>query len=570
MAINFATLFSRMGRFFYIGESINTTLGSTVPTRVNAAIAGLGASLPVDYEGVRDSLLGGLTAIQQAGGSGNNALIQQAIQELIIQTVLDDVPHASALDSAMVELIRQATEQSQTVDGSTVGSSIAYDSANTGNGVALLSTKRVDGTNCLFAFAEDIEAIVSSTENDEALFDAIGAPAVDTLLPTWPGGSGTAAQIVGQTASSADNLVSNGTFEESDDNSAHLPLGWLAPTATLGTTLKMGSVEIQTVVISGTPTAGFYTISWANAAGQTQTTAPLSFEASESDVQTALRTLVGLEEIEVATTGTSPNYTHTVTLYGVTNPAQFTSTSAMTGGVPLITHNTTTAGSSHVMRGARSVEFDSDGSQLTTILVPIPLASLSQYAFCAFMKVDSVPAAGIMTIDLVDGIGGTVLADDEGNSNTLAVAATGLTTTFVAQTAVFRTPAAMPNQAYLRIRISTAVTNTSSVFIDEVQLVPMTELYTDGPSVAVFDGSTAWLEDDIITFTITNDRAGLLHEWLDRLLALRENRQQFPVATDGSETITDSLVAAYSEDLLLAEDDQELLTEDGETLVVES
>lgn len=542
MAINITELCERIGHFLYIGEALNAALGSTVVTRVNAALTGLGDALPVEYEGVRDSLLQGLTVLQEAGGSANNALIQQAVQELILRTVLADSPNVATLEQAIVELIRQFEEQTESFDASTVGSSVSYDAGNTGDGVAIVSTKRADGKNCILAFAESIKATVASTVNDEVQFDAIGEPAIDPLLPTWPGGSGADTQVISQNASSVENLVDNGTFEDNDDNSQHLPLGWLAPTATLGTTLKMGSVEVQTVTISGTPTGGFYTLSWTNAAGQVQTTAPISFEGTDADVQEALRALVGLEAVTVTSTGDAPDYVHTITFHGVTNPAQLTSTNALTGGTPAINHATTTAGSANVFRGARSVEFDSDGSQLTTIMVPVGLSPLTQYAFCAFMKVDSVPAAGVLTVDLVDGVGGTVIADEAGTNNSFTVDATALTTSWVAKTGVFRTPANMPNQAYLRIRISTAVSNTTSVFVDEVMLLPITELYPDGPSVAIFDGADAWLEGDIITFTITNDRAGLFHEWLDRLLALRENRQQFPVDTGGSETQADSLV----------------------------
>jgi hypothetical protein len=570
MAVDITTLFTRLGKFFFCGQGLNTALATTVPAAVDAALAGLGSSLPAQYEEVRDTILDGQTNIQRSGSTANGALISEPAQDLILLTVSDDVPSASTIELAVLELIRQFEEQGQTVDAATVGSSLVYDSANTGNGVAIVSTKRGDGKVCLFSYAEDIELEVTDVTDGVATFTARGEPLIEPLMPTWPGGSGADATTVGKTAASADNLVTNGTFEANDTQSVHLPQGWIAPTATLGTTLKMGSVEVQTVVISGTPTGGFYVLHWVNSAGQQQTTVPLAFDAGESDVQTALRALVGLEEITVATTGTSPNYTHTITFTGVTNPAQLTATSALTGGAPVITPSTTTAGSANVFRGARSVEFDSDGSQLTTIMVPVALTALTQYACCAFMKTDSAPAAGVLTIDLVDGVGGTVLQDDQQVTSSFTVDATALTTSFVAKTGVFRTPASMPAQVYLRIRISTAVSNTSSVFIDEVYLGPMTELYTDGPSIAIFDGSTDWLERDLITLAITNDRAGLLHEWSDRVLSLRENRQQFPVDTGGTETIPDSLAAAYSEDTLLAEDDSELLTESGDTIDIES
>lgn len=541
MTVNFTDLFTRLGHAFYVGEASNTTLGTTVPTRVNAFLAGLGTSLGAQFETVRESILGAQNAFQQAGASGNAGLIQQPCQNLILQTVKADKPVASTLALAIRELIKQMEDNSESLDASTVGSSLAYDAGNIGTGVGLVSTKRADGKNCLFAYAEAIRLTCLSVSNGEAQFGVVAPPLIDPLMPTWPGGSGADTQTIGKTASSGTNLVPNGTFEENDDQSVHLPLGWIAPTATLGTTLKMGSVEVQTVIISSTPSGGYYLLHWTNAAGQPQTTVPIAYDAGESTVQAALRGLVGLEAVEVVTTGTSPDYTHTITFYGVTNPAQLTSTDNTVSGA--IAHATTTAASANVMRGARSVEFDSNGSQLTTIQVPVTLTALTQYAFNCFMKTDSVPAAGVLTIDLVDGVGGTVIADQAGTNNSFTVDATALTTSFVAKTGVFRTPLALPTQVHLRIRITTAVSNTSSVFLDECYLGLMDESYAGGPSLAVFDGAVAWLPDDLITATITQDREGKMLEWLDRILGLRESGLMFPVNTGGLETQADSLIA---------------------------
>jgi hypothetical protein len=544
VAVSITTLFTRLGHFFYIGEGANAALKTTVPARVDAALAGLGSSLGAEYEAVRNSLLDTQTALQTAGGSANGGLIQRPCQQLILLTVSDDVPGASTLDLAIRELIKQFAV-ANSLDASTVGSSLSYDSGNVGTGKALVSTKRADGKSCLFAFAEDMHLTCIGDNNGLATFSVTGEPAIDALLPTWPGGSGADSQTFGRRGSSGDNLVTSGTFEENDDNSVHLPKGWLAPVATLGSRLKMSSTEIQTVVLTGTPSGGFYTLSWANSAGQTQTTVPLAFDASENDVQTALQALAGLEEVTVSTSGTSPNFTHTVTFTNVTNPAQLTSTNSLTGGSsPTITHNTTTTGSANVFRGARSVEFASNATELTTIQVPVALTALTQYACCVWVKCSAnAPAAGVLTIDLVDGVGGSVINDASGAANSTTLGHASFTTSFQPVMAAFRTPANMPSQCYLRIRISTAVTNAVSLYLDDVFLGPMDEAYTDGPSVAVFDGSTDWLDGDLITATITNDRAGLLHEWLDRVLALRENRLQFATVTDNTETQADSLVA---------------------------
>lgn len=542
MAVNFTTLFTRLGHFLFIGEGVTAALGTTTPTRVNAALAGLGSSLPAEYETVRDQILTGLQGLQGGGTTGLGNLVQTPVEQLILLTVSDDQPIASTLDLAILELIKQMEDNAQSLDVSTVSASVGYDVGNVGNGVVVQSVKRGDGKFCLYAFAEDLDIAVSSIISGDVSFTITGEPLISSLDPTWPGGSGASEATTGKTASSTDNLATNGTFEANDDASIHLPAGWLAPTATLGATLKMSAVEIQTVVIGGTPTSGYYLLNWSNSLGQSQTTAPLAFDAGESAVQSALQSLKGLETVTVSSAGTSPNYTHTVTFTGVTNPAQLTSTSALAGGSPTITHATTTAGSANVFRGARSVEFASNGSQLTTIMVPVSVAALTQYAACVWIKASSAaPAAGVLTVDLVDGVGGSIINDQQGTPNSFTIGHASLTTSFQAFTGVFRLPASPPAQAYLRIRISTAVTNTVSVYLDEVYLGEMTEAYVDGPSVIVFNGATDWLAGDLATVTVSNDRAGLIHEWLNRLLGLRDERLLFP--TSGSPTQADSLVA---------------------------
>lgn len=539
-------MFTRLGHSFFIGESANTTLGTTVPTRVDAFLAGLGTALGAQYEAVRNSILDAQNALQQAGGSGNAGLIQQPCQQLILLTVKADKPAASTLDLAIRELIKQMEDATESLDASTVGSSLAYDSGNIGTGKAVVSTKRADGKSCLLAYAEDLRMNVDSVNGNtgEATFGIIGRPLINPLLPTWPGGSGADTQTIGKTASSTGNLVTNGTFEENDDQSIHIPLGWIASVATLGSRLIMSSTEIQTVIISGTPTSGFYVLKWTNAASQAQTTVPLAFDAGESDVQTALRALAGLEAVDVVTTGTTPNYTHTITFNNVTNPAQLTSTDSTSGGTHAIAHATSTAGSANVFRGARAIEFASNATELTCIQVPVTLTALTQYVCNLWVKCSTnAPAAGVLTIDLVDGIGGTVINDQAGTANSFTFSAAAYTTSFQAVNGFFRTPLAMPAQVYLRIRISTAITNAVSLYLDGAYLAEATECYTDGPSVAVFDGATAWLPDDRIVATITQNRAGAILEWLDRILGLRESRLLFPTNAASSETIDDALIA---------------------------
>lgn len=102
---------------------------------------------------------------------------------------------------------------------------------------------------------------------------------------------------------------------------------------------------VQTVVITGSPTGGTYTLTWNG-----NTTAALPYNATQSQVQAALQALPGLWKATVLTTGTSPNYTHTVTLTAagaaLTGSAvgAISDTSSLTGGSPSITCSVTTPG----------------------------------------------------------------------------------------------------------------------------------------------------------------------------------------------------------------------------------
>lgn len=115
------------------------------------------------------------------------------------------------------------------------------------------------------------------------------------------------------------------------------------------TTVSVTTTEIQTVVISGTPTGGTYTLSF-NDGLTTYTTSALVFNASGAAVQAALRLLPGLQKVTVVTTGSTPNFTHTVTMtaapsvLGTTSPPTMGHTDNTTGGTHAIANATTVAG----------------------------------------------------------------------------------------------------------------------------------------------------------------------------------------------------------------------------------
>jgi hypothetical protein len=205
-------------------------------------------------------------------------------------------------------------------------------------------------------------------------------------------------------------------------------------------------------------------------------------------------------------------------------------------------HATAQAGSPWVARGARCLELVGNGSTLTTLQIPVTLTAQTCYAVNLWAVVDVVPAAGVLAVDLVDGNGGTTLADDQGENNTFSIDLTGLTTTHSAHNGCFHTPLALPSQVYLRIRLTTALSAGTSLFLDELCLVAMQELYAGGLWAAGFSGPNDFQKGDYAELVVANDRAGSLHEWLHRLLNFGGKRFLLPVEAAPA-TQPDSLIS---------------------------
>ncbi len=543
MTINFTTLFTQLGKGIYAQKTALTAAGTTIPPEVEDYLDQIG-SVALD---LKPALTLGQSAYESWKGA-QAALVdglRSSMETLVVETVAADAALARKdAVNALAELIRQMVANSESVDASSVAASASSVTGN-GDGVLVASIKRADGLDAQNAIAETIKITCTSDGSPEtAGFSVLGEPAVDPLNESWPQGSGASGGLTAVDA--ANSLIANGDFEDEDDR-ANAPDGWIVGVGTIGTTIKLTDPEIQTIAISGPPTAGTYVINLTNAAGKVQSTAPLAYNASASAVESAIVALIGFEGVTVTSTGTSPNFTHTITYGGLAgNLSACTVTNGTTGGSFSI--NTTQSGTNNAYVG-KALEFDSDGSQLTAIYAPLSLLPLRQYAFCSRMLADVVPAAGVITIDLVDGIGGSVIADAQSTNNSFTVDCTALTTSFAAKTGVFRTPRVLPSIVFLRIRITTAVSSGTSIFIDHAALAEMREIYRGGPSAAIFSGKTPFTKGttqqagDYFTITVTNNRAGEFMEWFDRNFEMRQKGLILPSDSGGSETQADSLIA---------------------------
>jgi len=107
--------------------------------------------------------------------------------------------------------------------------------------------------------------------------------------------------------------------------------------------VRDGVCQVNTIAIAGTPTGGTYTITLVDDVNGTQTTSALAYNAAAATVQTAIRLLTGHSTATVTATGTTPNFTHTLSLKAIERAVTVTATSSLTGGTPTITVTNTVA-----------------------------------------------------------------------------------------------------------------------------------------------------------------------------------------------------------------------------------
>lgn len=106
---------------------------------------------------------------------------------------------------------------------------------------------------------------------------------------------------------------------------------------TFKTTADSGTAQVYTLAISGTPTGGTYDITIVGDDEVASQTVTLAYNAAAATVQTALRALTGdgMSQTTVTASGSTPNFTHTITFKGTREDITLTADVAdMTGGAP--------------------------------------------------------------------------------------------------------------------------------------------------------------------------------------------------------------------------------------------
>jgi hypothetical protein len=194
--------------------------------------------------------------------------------------------------------------------------------------------------------------------------------------------------------------------------------------------------------------------------------------------------------------------------------------------------------------GTSSLQYVGDGSTLTSIqqtfgnattgtagTVAAPPVGFQTspvtsgvYAVSFWAYVDVQPAAGVLKVDLVNA-SEAVINDNSGTPNSVTLTVSTMTgATWTQVTAVFRLPTNLPSSVSLRINLTTAMSSGSNLFIDTMAFCPMTQLYTGGPFVAMFSGTTAVAITDTYSITVSNNLAsggGIFMDWFERFFQMR-------------------------------------------------
>jgi hypothetical protein len=211
-------------------------------------------------------------------------------------------------------------------------------------------------------------------------------------------------------------------------------------------------------------------------------------------------------------------------------------------------------GSSDEYIGANCLLLTGDGATLITLYqefnkahsttsgaggTPATLSPGKQYAVFGKVKVSAaIPATGVLRVALVNSAG-TVINDDFGTANSFDVDLTTQTTAYATFSGSFRTPSNLPAVYRLELQTTTAIESGEDAYIDSLAMTEMTELYTGGPSIAMFSGSTTPVVGSAWTIAVTNTM-GVMASWCERFFGMMSKRLVFPVS--GSPTVADSLV----------------------------
>ena len=197
-------------------------------------------------------------------------------------------------------------------------------------------------------------------------------------------------------------------------------------------------------------------------------------------------------------------------------------------------------------RGSYSLQYTGDGATLTTIRqqiasgsgAPTSVLAEQQYAISFWARVGAA-TTGTVRIQLENAAGGAIA----GTGINLDLST--LTTTYTQQSVTFSiAKSALPTTLYMAIRSTVAIANTGVLYLDELILAPMHQLYPGGPMALVTVGTSDWAIGDsgsiAVASTTGSGTDGIFMKAFHRWLQPEAKGIYLPISS--TPTINDNLV----------------------------
>jgi hypothetical protein len=531
-AVNNDGLFNVLGKAFQIIVALNTSRGTTIANEVDDASDSW--KLDTDSPGSVGKTSAAITTSLeqwQASGDSLTSAVQAFARDYVVSLVNQDADlDDPTLKNCLSELVRQMEAGGYYVTGNTTSVTVTPTVSST-DAYVVATLTRGDGKS----HKQPIPETVTLTgDGGNTALSVSSEASVTTLRWNWPQGSGIASPL--RLATADGGLLANGGFETVTSG---FPSDWVPYTGAVATVWAVTDVEVQTVAISGGPASGFYFLSVTGPDGVARLTTRLAYNATSGAVQAALRALPGLGKLTVTSTGTSPNFTHTITFEGCASdlPLMASVNRLNTGS---IAHVQTTAGSGLAYAG-RALNLLGDGATNAEILTDFPVVKADTVYCLTWRNKVAAAATGQIRFAVVASPGGSVVNDSAGTANSVTIDVSTLTTNWAVGTLWIRIPPSAAQPLLLSIKATTALQNAKTYCLDEIVLQEATTTYAGGPILAGGAGNIAPQATESWAVVTANDRAGTLLEYLDRTLGLRESQIVMP--TSGSTLIPNSVIS---------------------------
>jgi hypothetical protein len=461
-----------------------------------------------------------------AAGGGWQNQIAGAAQTLLMRYVEEKSLPRPSLSRALEMLIEDLRAGGYYFASSARSIQIQSDPANTGDTAIAMTDRGNLGWPCMLL----PEELPGQIEGGRLLVQ--GQARRQTTDAEWPGGSEIALAV--PLATPRQSLLENADFESVQTDGG--PAGWLVHTGQIGQTIQLTQPEVQELTITGSPTGGYYVLCWTDPAGRQWETKAIAHDASAAAIQSALRTIPGLEAVRVE--GTNP---FTITWENTPGNIQpLTAINRLSGGSnPQVQITTTQQGDPASYRG-RSLRLVGTGSEQTLLWQTIRPSTGVVYGVLARAQ-RSANAAGALRLELRRGVQDGVLLDGAGGQNRLEVNIANLPTSgHGVISGFFRLRPEEELPVSFVLHLANPLPTGESLYLDELILIPAQRLYAGGPYLAAAAG---WkpAEGDRFTITVENDYSGQWEKVLDRFLGLRQ-QTDLALPTEGTTLIPDSLL----------------------------